>query len=183
MWKWALLFLAAAGLCVAHDAHGRSTAPPEARHLKSPLPATPEHAALAKPFYTQLCASCHGADGKARTPIAGQLPVRPTNLAEYLMESMRDGEIYWVVSNGIENNMPSFGTELSDTQRWEIVQYVRELRASQRAIEKAELGPFEWNLPPGFPLPNVPHDNPMTKEKVELGRYLFYDKRLSLNQT
>jgi len=30
---------------------------------------------------------------------------------------------------------------------------------------------------------NVPADNPMTPEKVELGRYLFYDQRLSLNQT
>jgi len=38
-------------------------------------------------------------------------------------------------------------------------------------------------VPPGFPLPNVPEDNPMTKDKVELGRYLFYDKLLSLNQT
>jgi cytochrome c peroxidase len=29
----------------------------------------------------------------------------------------------------------------------------------------------------------VPDANPMTKEKVELGRHLFYDKRLSENQT
>ena len=50
-------------------------------------------------------------------------------------------------------------------------------------MEREKLGPYEWNLPPGFPLPNVPADNPMTKEKVALGRYLFYDKRLSLNQT
>lgn len=43
--------------------------------------------------------------------------------------------------------------------------------------------PWEWNLPPGFPLPHVPPDNPMTVEKVELGRHLFYDPRLSGNQT
>ena len=29
----------------------------------------------------------------------------------------------------------------------------------------------------------VPKDNPMTKEKVELGRLLFFDKRLSANST
>jgi cytochrome c peroxidase len=44
-------------------------------------------------------------------------------------------------------------------------------------------GGFAWNLPPGFPEPLVPADNPMTQEKVELGRHLFYDKRLSGNQT
>ena len=43
--------------------------------------------------------------------------------------------------------------------------------------------PFAWNLPRGFPVPRVPVDNPMTPEKVSLGRYLFYDTRLSANGT
>jgi cytochrome c peroxidase len=40
---------------------------------------------------------------------------------------------------------------------------------------------WTWNLPKGFPKPQVPADNPMTVEKVELGRYLFYDPRMSVN--
>jgi cytochrome c peroxidase len=40
---------------------------------------------------------------------------------------------------------------------------------------------WSWNLPKGFPRPRVPADNPMTAAKVELGRYLFYDTRLSVN--
>jgi len=43
--------------------------------------------------------------------------------------------------------------------------------------------PYEWQLPPGFPKPRVPEDNALTVEKVELGRHLFYDKRLSANGT
>jgi cytochrome c peroxidase len=42
---------------------------------------------------------------------------------------------------------------------------------------------YEWNLPRGFPEPVVPDDNPMSEEKVELGRHLFYDERLSGNGT
>jgi cytochrome c peroxidase len=42
---------------------------------------------------------------------------------------------------------------------------------------------YDWGLPDGFPKPKVPADNPMTAEKVELGRRLFYDKRLSGNET
>lgn len=38
-------------------------------------------------------------------------------------------------------------------------------------------------IPPGFPEPVLPADNPITAEKVELGRYLFYDTRLSGNGT
>jgi cytochrome c peroxidase len=37
------------------------------------------------------------------------------------------------------------------------------------------------DLPKGFPKPRIPTDNPMTSEKVELGRYLFYDTRMSVN--
>src|SRR5580704_9613612 len=40
---------------------------------------------------------------------------------------------------------------------------------------------FDWNLPKGFPRPAIPTDNPMSAAKVELGRYLFYDKRISVN--
>jgi cytochrome c peroxidase len=42
---------------------------------------------------------------------------------------------------------------------------------------------FEWLVPPGFPAPTVPEDNPMSAAKAELGRHLFYDTRLSANQT
>src|ERR1022692_3685568 len=40
---------------------------------------------------------------------------------------------------------------------------------------------FEWNLPKGFPRPAVPSGNPMSAAKVELGHYLFYDTRISMN--
>ena len=42
---------------------------------------------------------------------------------------------------------------------------------------------FAGRLPPGLPVPQVPPDNPMTEEKVQLGRRLFYDTRLSGNGT
>jgi len=47
------------------------------------------------------------------------------------------------------------------------------------------LEPFSWEdiLPPGFPVPRVPEDNPMTYEKIELGRHLFYNSLLSENRT
>ncbi len=43
--------------------------------------------------------------------------------------------------------------------------------------------PYAWNLPSGIPAPVVPSENCMSAEKVELGRHLFYDKRLSGNET
>ncbi len=42
---------------------------------------------------------------------------------------------------------------------------------------------WSWDLPRGFPTPAVPDDNPMSEAKVELGRHLFYDRRLSANES
>lgn len=47
-----------------------------------------------------------------------------------------------------------------------------------QTIAKAE---FVWQLPPNITPPSVPEDNPMSNEKVTLGRFLFYDKQLSAN--
>jgi cytochrome c peroxidase len=42
---------------------------------------------------------------------------------------------------------------------------------------------YDFGLPAGFVDPWVPPDNPMTAEKAALGKKLFFDKRLSANQT
>ncbi len=41
----------------------------------------------------------------------------------------------------------------------------------------------DFVVPAGFPQPRVPERNPFTVEKAELGRFLFYDIRLSGNGT
>lgn len=47
------------------------------------------------------------------------------------------------------------------------------------ATEPVAQSAWTWDLPAHFPEPVVPDDNPMNEPKVELGRHLFYDERLS----
>lgn len=50
--------------------------------------------------------------------------------------------------------------------------------------EAAVSGPgWDFDLPSHFAVPELPADNPLTAEKVALGRHLFYDTRLSVNGT
>jgi cytochrome c peroxidase len=42
---------------------------------------------------------------------------------------------------------------------------------------------YRWDLAAGMPVPAVPVNNPMSGAKVQLGRLLFYDQRLSVNTT
>jgi len=41
--------------------------------------------------------------------------------------------------------------------------------------------PYDLKIPQGFPEMTIPEDNPMTQEGVELGRKLYYDKKLDKN--
>jgi cytochrome c peroxidase len=54
------------------------------------------------------------------------------------------------------------------------------------AVDVADLytaSSFDWRLPAWMPKPLDPKNNPTTRAKVELGRHLFYDTRLSVNRT
>ncbi len=52
-----------------------------------------------------------------------------------------------------------------------------------RGVPTYEPTPLELGYPSHFPAPNLPETNPLTKEGVRLGRHLFYDDRLSGDNT
>jgi cytochrome c peroxidase len=90
------------------------------------------------------------------------------------------------LTHGIASSgMPAFNQTLSDAARWQLVAWVRTMGGVKLDVRPAgtEAERYVWDLPPGFPRPRVPADNPMTAEKVELGRHLFYDRRMSIDQT
>lgn len=59
----------------------------------------------------------------------------------------------------------------------------RSLALEQRQGKPAKLMAYASNPPLGLPKPPLLADNPLTSAKIALGRKLFYDRRLSLNNT
>ena len=49
--------------------------------------------------------------------------------------------------------------------------------------ERVRTTPYEMEYPSHFPAPEIPDDNPMTVESIRLGRHLFFDTRLSGDNT
>jgi cytochrome c peroxidase len=45
----------------------------------------------------------------------------------------------------------------------------------------AKFTPYEFKMSATFPVPDLPRDNPLLVERVELGKKLFFDKRVSIN--
>jgi cytochrome c peroxidase len=59
----------------------------------------------------------------------------------------------------------------------------RSLALAGRTGKRADLFAYATRPPLGLPPVPVPKDNPLTPDKIELGRKLFFDRRLSLNNT
>lgn len=43
--------------------------------------------------------------------------------------------------------------------------------------------PYEFQMSATFPIPDLPRDNPLLVERVELGKKIFFDKRVSINDS
>ena len=101
------------------------------------------------------------------------------------------GLAMWTVGLVAEGQLPGLASEPGpehthgigpDGERLPVPSFSEYASAAGRLVVSLfETSDYDWGLPGGFPRPQVPDDNPMTAAKVELGRHLFYDRRLSGN--
>jgi mono/diheme cytochrome c family protein len=102
-------------------------APASASAVKNPVKPTTAGMTDAEHLFQQNCVICHGKTGASNGPAAGSLPQKPANFTDaQMMKKATDGELYWKMTTG-RAPMPSWQDRLSETQRWELVNYLREL--------------------------------------------------------
>jgi mono/diheme cytochrome c family protein len=120
----------------AHEGHKRKNAPLSAKKLKNPLTATKENITQGRALFNQHCASCHGQDGKGKTTIATSMKSKPTDLTGSAMQGITNGEIYWVITNGIKlAGMPAYKTKANTQARWQMTLYVKHLMGAHPHAE------------------------------------------------
>jgi mono/diheme cytochrome c family protein len=80
-------------------------------------------------IYAQMCARCHGADGRGDPQIRQQLPVRDFSDPSFQARASSD-DIARVIMAG-KGQMPSFGSMLSQPKIQSLSGYVRRLGKKQ----------------------------------------------------
>jgi mono/diheme cytochrome c family protein len=75
-------------------------------------------------LYQANCAACHGVDGNGGGPVSGTTEVTPPSLRAHLGEHT-DGDLFYWVSKGLPGGMPAWESQLSETDRWNLVNYLR----------------------------------------------------------
>lgn len=107
----------------------RWEAPKEAMAIKNPVDKIQRgvSAVKGKKIFKTRCMICHGPNGIGNGPGGKALDPKPQNLTLPMVQDQTDGELFWKVTNG-RNAMIKWGPILSESERWDVINYVRTLQ-------------------------------------------------------
>ena len=117
-----------AGLCLAEregepkeHARGLARTPQSAGTKANPYEGSIEAVRAGQKLFTRYCASCHGEEARSSRR-APPLDSQAVHLAVA-------GKLFWFLTNGnLAAGMPSW-SRLSDSQRWQLVTFLKTLRS------------------------------------------------------
>lgn len=123
---------------IAKDAAGDTTNYYASRAVKNPIDSlSDKQLAEAERLYLVNCGICHGAklDGNGPLYKGGEGPyaAKPATLVgDIKYESMPEGQMFYSVAYG-KNLMGSYASQLSRTQRWMVIKYIKGKQAAAKA--------------------------------------------------
>ena len=93
---------------------------------KNPVASTQNSIAAGQKVYLKTCMMCHGKAGDADGPAVIELNIHPAKLSDPQLSTESDGALFWKITTG-RKPMPAYGKRLSETDRWNLVNYIRPL--------------------------------------------------------
>ena len=96
-------------------------------------PSTVDDASLTRgaELYALHCQMCHGPTGEGNGPIAPFLANRPANFTTTVVQSKSDGSFFLTISNGVDGRMPALNENLTVSERWDVVNFLRTFKLPQ----------------------------------------------------
>jgi mono/diheme cytochrome c family protein len=120
-------FIASAVVAVSEEpSKEKWTAPAAEARKKNPVAVNESSLGAGEKVYLKRCVQCHGKTGNGDGPDAADLGIHPAKLSNPATQQQTDGELFWKVTVG-KKPMPNYGTRLSATDRWNVVNYLRTL--------------------------------------------------------
>jgi len=125
---------------LAQDKQGDTTNYAASKQIKNPLPALDSIQKIeAQRLYLINCGICHGAALDGNGPLKkrpdgseGPYAAQPANLAtNAIYVNMPEGQMFYSVTYG-KNLMGSYASQLSSTQRWQIIHYIKDKQAEAK---------------------------------------------------
>lgn len=103
------------------------TCPAAEAAKKNPVAKSDAAAAAGKKLtLDKACNACHGDSGRGDGPGAAALTPKPADWTSAKVQQQTDGCLFWKITTG-RGAMPPWAS-LSETERWQIVHYIRTLK-------------------------------------------------------
>lgn len=90
----------------------------------NPVPADEKSVALGARLFEIYCVACHGKSGTGDGLVGAKLTLKPFDLTVDRLKTLPDGHFWGYMTFG-GAVMPSYANDLSVTERWHVVNYVR----------------------------------------------------------
>ena len=102
---------------------------PVSNEQANPIAPNNESVGAGQTVFTTICAPCHGVAGKGDGPVGLTLNPRPADLTQHAIPGIHtDAQLFEWITNGFPGSrMPAFKASLSDTDRWNLVNFIRTL--------------------------------------------------------
>ena len=114
------------GAAAADSMSGKWLSPAPSAAKKNPIAPTQDSIAAGQKIYSKTCAMCHGKGGDADGPAVIELNIHPAKLSDPKLATESDGALFWKITTG-KKPMPTYGKRFSETDRWNLVNYIRTL--------------------------------------------------------
>jgi mono/diheme cytochrome c family protein len=92
----------------------------------SQVSADPVAIARGQEIYGQLCAVCHGVQGRGDGPLARTMVPRPADFRIHMADGHTPEQLFDWTSNGVPDTaMQGFSNDLSVEDRWNVINYLQ----------------------------------------------------------
>ena len=132
-WQWSMGLPISILMIVFGVMYFSQPAPADATGQANPIPPNQASLEAGRALYTKNCLPCHGISGKGDGPVGLTLNPRPADLTLHTVPGVHpDSQLFEWITNGFPGSqMPAFKSVLSDTDRWNLVNFIRTLAQSK----------------------------------------------------
>ena len=108
-----------------------------AEKLVNPVAADEQSIAQGGKLYQIYCATCHGSTGKGDGLVGAKLLLKPYDLTAEQTKIRTDGFIWGYMTFG-GAIMPNYANDLTPTERWQIINYMRKVLQQDMPVVAAD---------------------------------------------
>jgi mono/diheme cytochrome c family protein len=98
---------------------------------ENPTPSDDASVTRGAELYAINCKMCHGPEGKGNGSVSAFLANKPANFTSDVVQSKSDGSFFLTISNGVDGRMPALNENLTVSERWDVVNFLRTFKSAK----------------------------------------------------